>query len=214
MITKAMTTMVCPRCRTKINPESINTGKLVPCESCGVKTLTRVFPALYQLKQSINQPGKTNASSDDRPSKQEIAFKSATEAGCFFHADKKAGAHCDHCGRFLCSLCDIDFEGGHICVTCLESGKKAGTLKSIEKTRYLFDGIALVFALMPMTILLWFTAVFSAPASFYISCRYWNDPGSILPRTKIRYILSLIISFVQMVLMAAGIYFLTLILMK
>ena len=31
---------------------------------------------------------------------------------------------CDNCGRFLCSLCDVDIGAGHQCPACLESGKR------------------------------------------------------------------------------------------
>ena len=31
------------------------------------------------------------------------------EASCYFHAHKRAAVPCDGCGRFLCSLCDLNF---------------------------------------------------------------------------------------------------------
>ena len=118
------------------------------------------------------------------------------EAGCFFHPQKKAVVTCATCGRFLCSLCDIEFNGGHICAACLAAGKNKKKIKNLETHRVLYDNIALFTALVPM-IIFWFTII-TAPMSIYIAIRYFRTPTSIIRRTRIRYFFAVIVSGLQL----------------
>jgi len=119
------------------------------------------------------------------------------EAGCFFHPQKKAVVACSTCGRFLCPLCDIEFDGGHICASCLNAGKTKGKIKNLETQRVLYDGIALSLAILPL--LIFYLTIVTAPISIYVAIRYWKAPTSILPRTKIRFILAIVFSGLQLV---------------
>lgn len=99
--------------------ELFNTPEMSRCPSCGVLIKADVFPALFRELPTGNS-GETLLMDD--------------EAACFYHPGKKAVVPCSVCGRFLCALCDIDFNGRHICPSCLETGKKNGrseTLKTI-----------------------------------------------------------------------------------
>ena len=42
----------------------------------------------------------------------------------------------------------------------------------------------------------WFT-IFTAPVVIYLTIRHWNSPSSIIPRTKIRFVLAFIIASLQ-----------------
>jgi hypothetical protein len=117
------------------------------------------------------------------------------EAECFYHPGKKAVIHCATCGRFLCSLCDADMGGEHVCFSCLESGRKKHKRLDLEKQRTLWDNLALNLALYPL-LFFWITIV-TAPAALYLSIRHYNSPSSIIPRTKIRYWLAGIFSTLQ-----------------
>jgi len=117
------------------------------------------------------------------------------QASCFYHAQKKAVIPCDHCGRFLCALCDVEWGGKHLCPACLEAGKKKGKIVSLERHRLLYDSTALKIAVLPV-ITIWFTLV-SAPIALYLAIRYWNSPMSLVRRTKIRFVLAMVISSLQ-----------------
>jgi hypothetical protein len=128
------------------------------------------------------------------------------EAGCFYHPAKKAAVACAACGRFLCALCDVEFNGQHLCPMCLEKGKTKRKIKNLENHRVCYDKIALFVALISM-LFIWPTLI-SAPIVLFMVIRYWNAPRSIIPRTwnaprsiiprtKIRFILAFGIACLQ-----------------
>ena len=120
------------------------------------------------------------------------------EASCFYHPQKKALLPCDGCGRFLCALCDCDLNGRHFCPTCLEAGRNKGKIKNLQKGRTLYDSIALSLAVLPVVVLfgIYFTFI-TAPMALYVAIRYWNAPLGIVRRTKVRYIVAIILSLIQ-----------------
>lgn len=178
----------CSKCFVPLPQEMFNRGDFTNCPSCHSSVMIRTFPA---LQKNISSRQAENILLD-------------AEAGCFFHPQKKAVAACATCGRFLCSLCDIDFDGGHICASCLEAGKKKKKIKNLETHRVLYDGIALSTAILPL-LFFWITII-TAPISIYIAIRYWRAPTSIIRRTKVRFVLAILFSGLQL---AGWTYFLT-----
>ena len=169
--------VTCSKCRQPLGREVYNTAVLTHCPSCGVTMKASVFPALYQ------QPDRTDA--DD-------AFLVEGDASCFYHPNKKAVVPCSSCGRFLCSLCDVEFDNRHLCPACLESGQKKHKIKNLENQRTLYDNMALSLAIVPI-IFVWLTII-TAPIVLILSVKYWKAPTSILGRTKIRFVLAMIIA--------------------
>jgi hypothetical protein len=180
----------CTRCQAPISAGYYNTADLIPCPSCHVPIKIEVFPAF---------------SRGLRPGKEGEALIDA-QASCFYHPQKKAVIPCDHCGRFLCALCDVEWGEKHLCPACLETGKKKGKIVNLDRHRVLYDGTALRLALFPM-ITVWFTLV-TAPIALYLSIRHWNSPMSIVGRTKIRFMLAMALSGLQILAWAAGIAYL------
>ncbi|MEO8429111.1 MAG: hypothetical protein ABI651_18625, partial [Verrucomicrobiota bacterium] len=127
-----------------------------------------------------------------------------SEAGCFYHPQKRAIIPCHACGRFLCGLCDVELQGQHLCPVCLESGSRKGKLTSLEHHRILYDSAALSVAILP--ILVWPLTVFTGPMAMFMGFRYWNAPSSVVPRTKIRLVLAILIGLIQIVLWGVLIY--------
>ena len=117
------------------------------------------------------------------------------EASCFYHPTKKAVLPCESCGRFLCAICDVELNGQHLCPGCLASGKKKGKLKQLENRRTLYDSLALAVAVYPM-LLVWPSLV-GAPIAIYIAIRHWKAPTSVIPRTRWRAVLAIIIALLQ-----------------
>jgi len=180
----------CTRCHAPIPAGYYNTADLIPCPSCHVPIKIEVFPAF---------------SRGLRPGKEGEALIDA-QASCFYHPQKKAVLPCDHCGRFLCALCDVEWGEKHLCPACLETGKKKGKIVNLDRHRVLYDGTALRLALFPI-ITVWFTLV-TAPIALYLSIRHWNSPLSIVGRTKIRFMLAMAFSGFQILAWAAGIAYL------
>jgi hypothetical protein len=186
-----MEQIFCSQCREPVSAGFYNRRDLVPCPSCRAPIQIDVFPAFYRGLQ----PGKAGETLLDE------------QASCFFHPQKKAAIPCDHCGRFLCALCDVELNGKHLCPVCLEKGEK-GKILSLDRHRPLYDAIALKLALYPI-ITIWFTLV-TAPIALYIAIRHRNAPTSIVRRSKIRFHLAAAVSVLQILAWAVLIvYFLS-----
>lgn len=185
--------ITCTKCSTQIKAAALNTSSPVACGACGTPVVAHVFPAAL----------KSGALSG-----QESADTVASESGCFYHPDKKAVVPCASCGRFLCALCDTEIDGRHICLPCLQAGKKSRQIKHLESHVTLYDGIAIRLALMPFTLILWFTTFIAAPASLFLVLRYWKKQGSVLPRSKIRFVAAFVLSLTQLAGWTVGGYLL------
>ena len=98
-------------------------------------------------------------------------------------------------GRFLCALCDLDFNGRHLCPACLQSGKKKGDLPELENRRTIYDSAALSMALLPLII--WPVTLVTAPLALYYAIVSFFRPSSLIPRTRIRTWLALVIALLQ-----------------
>jgi hypothetical protein len=117
------------------------------------------------------------------------------ESSCFFHPAKKAAVACDGCGRFICSVCDIELSGQHLCPQCLESGKRKGKLGQIESSRTLYDSLALALATYPL--LIFYFTLITAPMALYVTIRHWRAPGSVIVRGKWRFVVALVLATLQ-----------------
>jgi len=163
-----------------LSKEAANTNSLIACAACASLLRVDVFPAINR-SSPVGQAG--------------AALQVAKEAGCFYHPRKKAVVPCGTCGRFLCALCDVSLNGQHLCPACLEKGKTHRKIKNLENHRTCYDTIALLLATVSILIY-WFT-IFTAPIVIYLTVRHWKSPSSIIPRTRIRFILAFMIAGVQ-----------------
>ena len=112
-----------------------------------------------------------------------------------FITQAKAVTPCSVCGRFVCALCDVALNDRHLCPACFEKGKSKRKIKSLENHRTCYDQIALMVATVPL--LVYFITLFTAPLTIYLIVRHWNTPGSIISRTKVRFILAFILAGLQ-----------------
>jgi hypothetical protein len=180
-----MEEVACTKCHGPISEEYYNAPDFVPCPSCHAPIKVDLFPAFFRGLR----PGKA----------AEVLLDD--QASCFYHPQKKAVLPCDHCGRFLCALCDVELGDRHLCPACLDSGKKEGAILNLDRHRVLYDATALRLALFPL-ILFWVTLI-TAPFALCFAIRHWNSPGSIIRRTKIRFILAMVFSGLQILGWAA-----------
>lgn len=172
--------LTCSNCQSMLDPEQLATGDFFNCRSC--RTLLRVdtFPALRR-PLPIGQNG--------------AALQVPRTASCYYHARKKASVVCASCGRFLCPLCDMDINGQHICPGCLETGRREKRLADLDGHRTLYDSVALALAVWPM--MFFFITCITAPLTLYIVVRYWKAPSSLLPRTRVRFVLAALVALLQ-----------------
>src|SRR5579859_3521295 len=188
-------TLQCPACSAPMPGALFNQPELKPCPQCGRLCQIEVFPALFQ---------PVVHGRDGEPLLIE------GEASCFYHVQKKAIVPCEACGRFLCALCDCELHGKHFCPACLETGKQKGRIEKLENQRTLYDSIALALAVYPVALIfgIYFTCI-TAPMSLYMAIRHWNAPSSIVRQSKIRHILAISLSALELAGWAVLLYFLT-----
>jgi len=170
----------CTNCNAPLSKAAANSDSLVACGACGKLLRVDVFPAINRALPV----GRTGAT-----------LQVDTEAGCFYHPRKKAILACATCGRFLCALCDVLLNGQHLCPLCLEKGKINQKIQNLENHRTCYDTIALLVATVSILVY-WFT-IFTAPIVIYLTVRHWRSPSSIIPRTKVRFILAFCIAGIQ-----------------
>jgi hypothetical protein len=163
-----------------VSPESWNSGA-TRCRGCGQALQVAVFPAIERTR--------TGALPE--------TVQGDTEASCFYHPSSRAAVPCEECGRFLCRLCELEIGGRHLCPVCFQSGVSSSKLESVETRRTMYDSIAIALATWP--VLLFWPALFGAPAALFIVVRRWRAPGSIVPRTRVRYYLAALLAVAELI---------------
>lgn len=127
------------------------------------------------------------------------AVTSDAEAGCFFHPQSKAVLACDSCGRFLCKLCDIELGGQHVCPICLQDGVAAKSDTVLDNRRVLYDSIVLGVSIVGPLMFIW-PSLITGPLTIILALWFWKRPRSIVPRTRIRFIVAILFGLVQSLL--------------
>ena len=175
--------IACGKCRSSLGARVFNTYRPIFCPHCGVPMRADAFPALVKESKEFNP---------------EDSLVFGEEAGCFYHPQRKARVHCSSCGRYLCSLCNIEFDGGHICPACLEKGRKERKIKNLENRRVMYDQVALSLAVLPL--FFFYITIITAPLVIYMVIRYWKAPSSLLgQRTKVRFIIAFLLAGLELV---------------
>ncbi|HVU18000.1 MAG TPA: hypothetical protein VHD32_13825 [Candidatus Didemnitutus sp.] len=128
-----------------------------------------------------------------------VAVANATvdgESSCFFHAQNRAEAACESCGRYVCSVCRVDFAGRSLCPACL--GNHGERRRIPENNRILYDRMALIVACIPLTFIFWFFSFVTAPVALTLCFYGWRRPGSLVPRwSRARFIIAGVLAFAQ-----------------
>lgn len=182
----AVQAISCGECSWPVPVEFWNRDEGVRCPGCGEKVQVAVFPAVERTRAGALPE----------------AVIMDTEASCFYHPESRAAVPCDECGRFLCHLCDIEIDARHLCPVCFQAGVASNRLEIAETRRTMYDTVALVLATFPA--LLFWPAIFGAPAALFVIFRRWASPGSIVPRTRFRFYLAALFALAEI----AGIGFL------
>ncbi len=169
----------CGECSLPVPPESWNRGA-GRCRGCGQTILAGVFPAI--------EIARVGASPE--------ALEIETEASCFYHPASRAAVPCDECGRFLCKLCDLEIGGRHLCPQCFQSGAASEKIQNVVTSRTMYDSIAI--ALVTWPVVFWPVMLISGPAALFVIIRRWRAPGSIVPRTRVRYYIAGVLALAEM----------------
>ncbi len=183
--------IVCAACSMPVPREFWNREEGVRCRGCGQNVRVTVFPAI-----DLHPIGAAPE-----------ALQVETESSCFYHPQSRAARVCDECGRFLCALCDLEVEGRHICPRCFESGVSTHKIQTVEQRRIMYDNVALALSTLPF-LLIW-PALIAAPWALVLVVTRWNAPSSVVPRTKIRFLLAALFALAEIGLVVFMIYAMT-----
>ena len=121
--------LACSSCNARIPAEDWNREHAF-CVACRAPLHVLVFPAFFSLPAAASNG---------------TAVLEAGEASCFYHPRKQAVVPCDRCGRFLCSLCQVEFLGER-CPRCIQASSEKGQLAQLDPSRKLYDNLALMLA--------------------------------------------------------------------
>jgi hypothetical protein len=184
-VTATATSITCGACSLPVPPEFWNREEGVRCARCLQQIRVAVFPAIERMR--------TGAAPEP--------LTVETEASCFYHPQSRAAMPCDECGRFLCSLCELEVDGRHLCPVCFQSGASAQKIQTVDTRRVMYDTSALAMATLPA--LLFWPVVITAPWALITVFRRWRTPGSVVPRTRIRFYLAALFALAEL----AGVVF-------
>jgi hypothetical protein len=180
----------CGKCKEFLSLPLPEASIHAPCPKCDAEIQVIAFPALVR-ESAVGQAGKALLVDD--------------ESSCFYHPTKKAEVPCDACGRFLCSLCEIDFYGNHLCPICFEKGSQKGKLERLQNKRVCYDELALFLAIFPVAVIfLYCISPLTALAALFVAIRYWNKPLSIVRKNRWRFVVAILVAGAE--LLAWGAY--------
>ena len=183
-----MTPVRCAHCNLPLYAADVAEGRAI-CPSCRSLNVVAAFPALAE-----GGTGKPPALPDDPPGEG--------EAACFYSPTRRATAVCSHCGLCMISNTWAAQWGTRapFASKCLDHLRSQGNDgERFQGSRTLWDNIALLLAVAPCTLILWWSVFFTAPAALFIGLRHWNAPRSLVPRSRARMAIALILAFLQVV---------------
>ena len=118
------------------------------------------------------------------------------EAACFYNPARRATTSCSHCGVLICDSWAAQWGSETVCLKCMDHLIEKKDAR-FQNSRTLWDNIALVVACIPFTIIFWFLVFITAPAAVFLALWHWNSPRSMVPRSKFRLVLALLLGLAE-----------------
>ena len=172
----------CPKCRAPLGRDALIADGACRCPGCKTEIWISLYPALLRR---LPDGGAADASA------------LPDESSCFYHPGRRAIVVCGQCGRFLCSLCDIELGEQRLCPGCIKSGRRKGTLAHLDRQRMRHDRLILALAVYPM--LLFYFTIITAPVVLMLTFWFWNAPRSVVEPSSKRFIIAAILALFQII---------------
>ena len=169
----------CPRCKTALSPVLFHENGRAACTQCRVTLDAVVLPALFR-REAL--PAERPATPPDG-------------AHCFFHDERPAECVCDACGRFVCDLCVVPFDGRRLCPACIQTGMEKRRFEHLDRARLRYDRLAFTLSVLPL--LMWPFTLVTAPAAMGVACYGWRRSNSLVERTRVRLVVAVILAALQ-----------------
>jgi len=169
----------CARCDSPLPLWELSSAGAAVCTTCGSRNTVRVFPALFAAPGAPAVPESANEG----------------EAACFDHPSKRAVAACHQCGRFVCQLCSVEFDGQVWCPSCVAAGRGRSKAVYLDPSRTLYDSIALVVPLA--SLIFWPLTLITGPGTVVFSAMTWKRPLSLVRRRRWRFGVAVLIGLAE-----------------
>jgi prepilin signal peptidase PulO-like enzyme (type II secretory pathway) len=170
----------CPLCNRPLGPEFWNSGQFQACPACSAQVMVTAFPA-------ITMPSGTSS----------IALCESGESSCFFHADHRAEAICDGCGRFLCGLCSASFGQRRFCPDCIYRNRRQKSDPLLIDQAILFDNIAIaILALSVLTLSYLFLGLVVSLLAICLVFIGWRYQRTLVRRSRFRFGIALVLGLI------------------
>jgi len=92
-------------------------------------------------------------------------------------------------------VCDVVIHNQHICPGCIGSNKNDTKLTQFQSRRIMHDNITMMLALTPLVF--GWLGVLVAPAALVYGIIRWRAPGSLVPRSKVRFVLAMLVALLS-----------------
>ena len=182
--------ILCPNCSGPLPDWLLRTNRAESvCPGCYKNLTIELFPALFRERAAIDRAALELTEG---------------EACCYEHATKRAVSLCNRCGRFLCALCEVEVDNAVWCPACLQLDQPNSGAKALKTHRTLYDSIALSLSTWP-ALFFFYPSILTAPMVVYLAIRHWKTPSSLIPRNKWRFVVALIISSLQLAILALAV---------
>jgi hypothetical protein len=173
-----VTTIRCPSC-SAVSPELETKAE-------------RVCPACFKTFEVIQFP----AFAQERMTPPVIELKEEGESACFFHPNYRPQIPCDQCGRFLCTLCAIEFGKMRLCPECIHASRLGRTSTGLNHQAILYDNLALSLVLLPL-FFFFYATIATAPAGLFVSIFYFNRQQTLVARGRFRFVIAAILAIIE-----------------
>lgn len=187
------TILRCASCEASLSPPERVGAVALPCPVCRQVSRAWVFPAMFQ----------------ERDSTAGQRLLDEGQSSCMNHPQKQAVTVCDSCGKFLCALCDVEWNDEHLCTTCIQHRKQSDHAGAYRTSYTHYDSVALIIVLLSLAFMPFFgLGGFLAPVTFYVAWRYWRVPWRPVPHGKWYMVLAILLAnFVILIWLVTAVYF-------
>ena len=171
----------CPVCHAPLSGETSSEQEFISCGYCSSEVTATKFPA--NLRVSSDTPAEP-VRNEDSP--------------CFFHAENRAAAVCDSCGRFLCTVCKVQTGSEVWCPDCIAKNRNEPLAPQFFDQTVLFDNTAFLLAFLSLLTGFYLVGgLLVALVSIGLIIYGWARQRTIVKRSRLRFIFAGLLAAVQ-----------------
>ena len=170
------TILRCGACRASMAVPGAPGAGIEACPVCHTPSWTWRFPAFYQARDA-------NAG---------LPLLDEGESSCMNHPQKRAVSVCDGCGKFLCALCEVDWNGENLCPACIRHRTTSVEADAYQREYIHYDVIAL--GVVVLCVPLWVFGGLLAPVALFMGWRFWRKPLRPVPHTRAFLIVAIVLA--------------------